>query len=179
METLARSRKSFDGKVMIEKINDGKIVYVIGAGHSGSTLFDVLLSMHPHITGTGEVHRLSLKPNERRCGCGSTISHCEFWASIIESYLGAAGCSSSSDWTKFAPVTLGRKGTIGPKLLELAALSGSRCLTSTITRLFSWPKDYDQVISNSIDLYETISKQSIRLPAFPFGTSFLTTTKSQ
>ena len=34
------------------------IGYIVGSGHSGSTLTDLLLGTHPEIEGLGEVKRL-------------------------------------------------------------------------------------------------------------------------
>ena len=42
-----------------------KIIYVFGAGHSGSTLKEDLLGCHPVLAGLGEVHRLSITPCTR------------------------------------------------------------------------------------------------------------------
>lgn len=65
------------------------LIYIIGRGHSGSTLLDVLLGSHPNITGLGELKWLSDKKKRKGksrvegCACGaSSISDCPFWIKV-------------------------------------------------------------------------------------------------
>ncbi len=52
------------------------IVYIVGAGHSGSTLLDILLSRHSKIFGGGE---LCSYPGENKCSCGEDFNNCSVW----------------------------------------------------------------------------------------------------
>lgn len=56
------------------------LLYVLGAGHSGSSLFDVLLGSHPQILSCGEVHRLSIAPHTRVCSCSEILNNCPVWS---------------------------------------------------------------------------------------------------
>ncbi len=58
-----------------------KIVFILGSGHCGSTLLDLLLDSHSKIVGVGEVATLS--PNSL-CACGQVARGCDFWNSIID-----------------------------------------------------------------------------------------------
>lgn len=68
------------------------IAYIAGLGHSGSTLFDLLLSSHSHVVSVGEIQVLS-EPldearrqsilEETRCPCGeSSVMTCPFWKEV-------------------------------------------------------------------------------------------------
>jgi hypothetical protein len=58
-------------------------VYILGAGHSGSTLLAMLLGAHPRICTLGEVKAPRLgAPAVYRCSCGEGIVTCGFWQSL-------------------------------------------------------------------------------------------------
>lgn len=69
------------------------VVYVLGLGHSGSTLLDLLLSGHPHVCGVGEARMLT-DPTQRQkylvqarrfaCSCRSPFSECPLWRTYVE-----------------------------------------------------------------------------------------------
>ncbi len=61
-----------------------KYVYICSAGHSGSTLLDLLLGSHSRSVSLGEIAQLpkNIALNSR-CSCGSPLSHCEVWQKII------------------------------------------------------------------------------------------------
>ena len=67
------------------------IVYIIGVGHSGSTLLDLLLGSHSRTFSVGELIALSStgKPGRHEriladpCGCGApSKSACPFWSAV-------------------------------------------------------------------------------------------------
>ena len=63
-----------------------KVVYIVGLGHSGSTLLDLLLSGHPRIMGLGEIGSVlwnktrSGEYTEHICSCKQLMNECEFWS---------------------------------------------------------------------------------------------------
>jgi hypothetical protein len=63
-----------------------KVIYVMCASHSGSTVIDAILGNHPHIEGVGEViklHRSGWLINQnRRCACGSPVHECPYWLEV-------------------------------------------------------------------------------------------------
>lgn len=65
-----------------------KLVYILGAGHSGSTLLSRLLGEVPGFFNAGEAgYNLFTKEQrdaeETPCGCGKPSGECSFWAEII------------------------------------------------------------------------------------------------
>ncbi len=68
-----------------------RLVYLLAASHSGSTLTAFLLGSHPEICTAGELKLTNLGDLDRyRCSCGSEIQSCSFWISVSER-LGAQG----------------------------------------------------------------------------------------
>ena len=69
-----------------------RLIYIVGASHSGSTLLDMMLNAHPEIISVGEVFKLnrikrsrSGKPKVTRCSCGALgLVQCEFWSRVNE-----------------------------------------------------------------------------------------------
>ena len=67
-----------------------KLIYIVGSGHSGSTLLDLLLGSHSCIESDGEIFTfseffssMSDRPVERKlCTCGSNVEDCGYWQSV-------------------------------------------------------------------------------------------------
>lgn len=66
---------------------DLKVVYIVGSGRSGSTLFGDVLAQSPAVVHIGELlwywKRRQMKPPSL-CGCGLPIGACPFWSSVVE-----------------------------------------------------------------------------------------------
>ena len=62
------------------------VIVVLGSGHSGSTLLDLLLGTQPGLWSAGEVVQrpgIYRRPDaEESCTCGRPIVDCSFWASV-------------------------------------------------------------------------------------------------
>jgi len=64
-----------------------RLVYILAASHSGSTLLSMLLGSHSRVATVGE---LKLSPSaigdisRYRCSCGEFIRKCRFWSQIKE-----------------------------------------------------------------------------------------------
>lgn len=62
------------------------ILSIVGAGHSGSTILDIILGNDPRIEGVGEIHKLPrsgwIQDEDRRCACGSPIHSCPYWLDV-------------------------------------------------------------------------------------------------
>ena len=63
------------------------LISIVGAGHSGSTLLDLLLGMNSEITSVGEISHWDeyLKEN-RLCSCGDPTLECQFWSDITRDW---------------------------------------------------------------------------------------------
>jgi hypothetical protein len=59
-----------------------RLVYILGASHSGSTLLAKLLSVHPEACTAGELKAMNIGDPEYRCSCGSPIRLCSFWREV-------------------------------------------------------------------------------------------------
>jgi len=65
------------------------LVYIVGSGHSGSTLLDMLLSAHSKIFGVGELCSLSFGQIDKEiCSCGRKALGCSFWSKILKGLKG-------------------------------------------------------------------------------------------
>jgi hypothetical protein len=72
-----------------------KVLYIVGAERSGSTLVDTVLGNHPDIVGVGElgqIVKLGYKESER-CSCGKVLDDCEFFEQVRALYLARTGDS--------------------------------------------------------------------------------------
>jgi hypothetical protein len=60
-----------------------RLVYILAASHSGSTLLARLLAQHPDVCTVGELKATSLHdPDRYLCSCQSPLRECGFWAAI-------------------------------------------------------------------------------------------------
>ena len=61
------------------------ILYIAGAGRSGSTLLERLLGQLPACVAVGEARHLWREdPTTARCGCGRVLTECDHWRAVIE-----------------------------------------------------------------------------------------------
>ena len=68
-----------------------RVVYLLAASHSGSTLTAFLLASHPAMCTAGELKLTNLGDVGRyRCSCGIEIERCPFWGAVRDR-LEAAG----------------------------------------------------------------------------------------
>ena len=69
---------------MKKKIN---IIYLMGAGRSGTTILASLLGASKEILTIGEMHQfLEHIIYNKPCSCGKQLNECSFWKEIIENY---------------------------------------------------------------------------------------------
>jgi hypothetical protein len=61
-----------------------RLVYIVGAPRSGSTITGLLAGAHERAFFTGELHRFPPVPSdrERRCACGRKAVDCPFWTAV-------------------------------------------------------------------------------------------------
>lgn len=65
-----------------------RVIYIIGAGRSGSTLLDTVLASHADVVGVGELvnlHSAGWTSNEI-CACGQLGTECSFWTRVREAW---------------------------------------------------------------------------------------------
>lgn len=61
--------------------NTPRYLYVMGRGHSGSTILDALLGSGKHLHSTGEIVS-GMPRTEDKCSCGKKIKDCDFWNAV-------------------------------------------------------------------------------------------------
>lgn len=67
-----------------------RLVYILAASHSGSTLLAMLLNSHRDVCTVGELKATSLgDANRYRCSCRALIKECVFWRGISEDMKGS------------------------------------------------------------------------------------------
>lgn len=62
-----------------ESIQKIPVICILGSGHCGSTLLDLLLDTHPNMLGMGEIENVWNDPSFG-CTCGNPVSACRVWA---------------------------------------------------------------------------------------------------
>jgi len=61
------------------------IVYIVGAGRSGSTLLDMILGAHSQIFSLGEItHFSSYVASNSFCACRQPVRNCVIWEEVID-----------------------------------------------------------------------------------------------
>lgn len=67
------------------------VLYIVGAGRSGSTIFERLLGGFPGFVNVGELVEIfrQIAPRNERCGCGSLFQDCEFWQGVGKRAFGS------------------------------------------------------------------------------------------
>jgi hypothetical protein len=76
-----------------------RVVYVMGAGRSGSTVLDTILNNHEDVIGVGELVHLFIEGSAQKenCSCGETRDACEIWKSVRERWSELTGLSSITE----------------------------------------------------------------------------------
>ncbi len=60
------------------------LIYILGAGNSGSTLLSMVLGAHSRIASVGEIVQLDRwYSNGGLCSCGETLSNCNMWGPLL------------------------------------------------------------------------------------------------
>lgn len=64
-----------------------KLVYILGFGHSGSTMLDLILGSMPDTESVGEIIRLRKELDwNHPCTCGERLKECSYWTPILKAY---------------------------------------------------------------------------------------------
>lgn len=75
----------------MEKI---KVIYILGAGRSGSTLINTVLGQHEDAFACGElVHFAHPFMKDVKCSCGELFPACKFWSSVRKEWEKESGVS--------------------------------------------------------------------------------------
>lgn len=135
------------------------VICVVGAGHSGSTLFDALLGNHSAVSGVGEVQRISVEPESNVCGCGRPILQCPYWGGVAVEMSRRldAPVSSYADY----PITVLGKRKALPRRVptpdEMVLMLGSRRLLRTGARVSRSLREVRSAAQRSWVLFEAVA----------------------
>ena len=96
-----------------DSMNKIPLVYILGFGHSGSTMLDLALGAMPNAESVGEIIRLRKEIDwNHPCTCGINLLDCPYWSkvrSFYEAKLEANGLDKgSADPMEFTKIL--RKG---------------------------------------------------------------------
>lgn len=79
-----------------------KIVYIVGAGHSGTTIFDLLVGANEDCFSCGELLNMLDGYREKGyCSCNVELCQCEFWSQVVKNWKNITKLSEK-DITEFA-----------------------------------------------------------------------------
>jgi len=63
------------------------VIYLLGSGHCGSTLLDLIMDSHSQIVGVGELTNWPFSKERQSktiCTCGKSLSKCPFWQEVFK-----------------------------------------------------------------------------------------------
>ena len=146
-----------------------KLLYICGAGRSGSTILDRVLGQVPGFFSLGEFHsmwRMLLQDNWL-CGCGEVLKRCPFWRPVLSEALG-----DDAQIAEFATFNQDPGGD-RMRYMPLLLLPGAKWLLSSRVRRGN---------ATLLRLYSTIRAHSgckvivdsSKLPTYGFALSQLT-----
>lgn len=76
-----------------------KIIYIMGAGHIGSTVLDIVISAHEDLESLGEVSKFIRarmdSDDKRMCACDLAVNKCSFWVQVRELWVDMVGEKNS------------------------------------------------------------------------------------
>ena len=76
-----------------------KVIYLLGAARSGTSLLTSLLGEIDGVFAAAEMRLLWKGFDSRRCGCGLAVSECPYWSAAAESGRAAAGFDSPAQFS--------------------------------------------------------------------------------
>lgn len=153
-------------------------VYIAGAGHSGSTLLDMLLGGHSQIVTLGEVHRLYISANKSAdphlCSCGEHVLTCTFWAGVAKSLRARLNSNDLEILKHFITTNPANLKTIGDEVLwepavpkryaidlnKIAMVIGSRKLWRVLAKLSTNVALQKVIAENSHILFDAVREAS-------------------
>lgn len=88
-------------KQSCKTVRHRKIIYIVGLGHSGSTVLDMLLTTSGKAVGLGQIWNvLREDPSvtlDRVCSCGASALDCKFWGPVLEQIVLVPDAASLPD----------------------------------------------------------------------------------
>ncbi len=79
-----------------------RVLYIMGSGHSGSTVMDTVLGNHAGAEGVGELARLPGRvwPNNEYCACHEHAHTCRFWQEVWRRWENRIGSDRAGEYAQ-------------------------------------------------------------------------------
>jgi len=139
-----------------------KYVYIASAGHSGSTLLNLLLNLYPEVTTVGRVQSLKAyaKYPHRLCMCGRHVQECDFWRRVQAQLRQVQGNErlELADFPLMVARKTGKWTRLVPRAADPLLLLGSRRLWRGLSRFVPDVRAMRQAALNSLAVYEAVAK---------------------
>jgi hypothetical protein len=136
-----------------------RLVYVMAASHSGSTLLSMLLNVHPEIVTAGELKATNLgDPMRYRCSCHRLLRECPFW-SEVNARMRALGHEGFSIWnagTHYDTVQSSYARRLLRPLVRDALFERVRSLALRFAP--EWPATKTRMLARSVDLVSAVAQ---------------------
>jgi len=139
-----------------------KLIYILAASHSGSTLLSMLLGSHRQIATVGEL-KLSSKAigdvTRYRCSCGRFILQCDFWQNIT---AGMAERGYKFDITNAGTDYRAVESCSARRLLSSMVRGNflENCRDTALSLSSVWRKQLPQIHKRNAALVSTIAELS-------------------
>ena len=130
--------------------NTVRVIYIMGAGRSGSTLLDTVLANHPDVVGVGELvnlHSAGWTSNEI-CACGQLGTECSFWTRVREA------------WQRRVPQATVEGYVALQKRIEFYSGLGLMQITRMLRQRFSPTTEFQEYLQQTEALYQAIAEVS-------------------
>ena len=77
-----------------------RLLFVAGAGRSGTTILNTILGQVPGMVAVGEVRYIWERAfgENHRCGCGEPFARCPFWSDVIDTPMTPLSRPSIRPW---------------------------------------------------------------------------------
>lgn len=127
-----------------------RVIYIIGAGRSGSTLLDTVLANHPDVVGVGELvnlHSAGWTSNEV-CACGQLGTECNFWTRVREG------------WQRRVPEATVEGYVALQKRIEFYSGLGLMQIARMLRQRFSPTAEFQAYLRQTEALYQAIAEAS-------------------
>jgi hypothetical protein len=152
-------------RVRGDAVSDTRYVYICSAGHSGSTLLDLLLGSHSRIASLGEISHLPKNlALDTRCTCGAPVRQCAVWREVTRRLDAVLGTRIDVD-----PYSLHLGYPLAVDVVDRAHQTRGYLLRRKLVLALAWlryrhdvalPKallrGFEMGIDNNLVLYDTV-----------------------
>ncbi len=135
-----------------------RLVYVLSASHSGSTLLSMLLNAHPKVVTAGELKAERFgDPDRYRCSCHELLKECTFWRAVADRMNSRGHNFSITDArTHFGAMDSRWVRRLTRPLVREAFTERVRDLALSLSP--SWRRGLPEMLRRSADLVHSIAE---------------------